>query len=253
MIPKIIHYCWFGGNEMPKDQKKYIDGWKKLLPDYKFKCWNENDFNIDGCQFTKDARNAGKWAFVADYVRLYALFTIGGVYMDTDVKLFKSFNSYLNCSFFSSFENHLNGESQFIDQDGNRLDCSKIKIPEMGIMSAVIGAEKGSVFIKDVLDFYNSHSFDYIFSNRLTIPTTLSYCAEKYGFKYIDKYQILDAGIVIYPTTVFSNYDQQNKESVTVHFCAGSWSDKSLYKKIRGRLYRIKWLRNIVKSIKYKA
>ena len=253
MIPKIIHYRWFGGNEMPKDQKKYIDGWKKLLPDYKFKCWNENDFNIDGCQFTKDARNAGKWAFVADYVRLYALFTIGGVYMDTDVKLFKSFNSYLNCSFFSSFENHLNGESQFIDQDGNRLDCSKIKIPEMGIMSAVIGAEKGSVFIKDVLDFYNSHSFDYIFSNRLTIPTTLSYCAEKYGFKYIDKYQILDAGIVIYPTTVFSNYDQQNKESVTVHFCAGSWSDKSLYKKIRGRLYRIKWLRNIVKSIKYKA
>lgn len=251
MIPKIIHYCWFGNKEMPKDQKRYIHEWKKMLPDYKFKCWTENDFDIDGCTFTRDAKDAGKWAFVADYVRLYALYTIGGIYMDTDVKLLKTFQPYLDCGFFSSFENHLNGKSDYVDEQGNRLSRDSIKIPEMGIMSAVIGGEKGNAFLKDVLDFYNTHTYDFIFSNRLTIPTTLSFCAEKYGFRYKDEYQSLGAGIRIYPTSIFSNYDQYGKESVTVHYCAGSWSEKSLYKRVRSKLYRIKWLRMLVKKIKY--
>ena len=76
MIPKIIHYCWFGPKEMPLDQKAYIDGWKKLMPDYEFKCWNEQSIDIQSIPFTRGAYMANKYAYVADYTRVYALFGI---------------------------------------------------------------------------------------------------------------------------------------------------------------------------------
>lgn len=90
MIPKIIHYCWFGGNPKSESVKKYIESWRKYCPDYEIKEWNESNFNINENDYCREAYEAKKWAFVTDYVRLKALYEEGGFYMDTDVEVVKS-------------------------------------------------------------------------------------------------------------------------------------------------------------------
>ena len=90
-IPKIIHYCWFGGKEKPDSVKKCIESWKKFLPDYQLIEWNENNFNIEKLEYTKEAYVAEKYAFVSDVARIEALYQHGGIYMDTDVEVLKTF------------------------------------------------------------------------------------------------------------------------------------------------------------------
>ena len=81
---KYIHYCWFGGNKLPRKLKKYMKTWKKYLPDYEIVEWNESNFDVNFCEFVKDAYENKKWAFVSDVARLYALYNYGGIYFDTD-------------------------------------------------------------------------------------------------------------------------------------------------------------------------
>lgn len=104
MIPRIIHYCWFGRGEMPELALKCIESWHKYLPDYEYKLWNEDNFDIDSNQYVKEAYNAKKYAFVTDYVRLHALLNEGGIYMDTDVEVLKPYDSLLHLSGFIGFE-----------------------------------------------------------------------------------------------------------------------------------------------------
>ena len=85
MIPKIIHYCWFGNKELPDKVKSCISTWEKILPEYEIICWNETNFDVDICDFTREAYEVGKYAFVSDYVRFYALDKLGGIYLDTDM------------------------------------------------------------------------------------------------------------------------------------------------------------------------
>ncbi len=94
-IPKIIHYCWFGRNELPRLYKKCIKSWKKFCPDYEIICWNEDNFDFTCNQYVEEAYKAGKWAFVSDYVRLKAVYEYGGIYLDTDVELIKSLEPLL--------------------------------------------------------------------------------------------------------------------------------------------------------------
>lgn len=254
MIPKIIHYCWFGGKPLPKEHNKYIEEWKKLMPDYQFKKWDESNFDINKYRFAKEAFDAGKLAYVADYCRVLILYNEGGIYLDTDVRVQRRFDEYLNCTFFSSYECHLkpNERPIGVDANGKKINSEQKKVIECGIMSAAIAGVAGSMFLKECLDFYNNVSFEYVMKFRQTIPTVLANHAEKYGFKYKDEFQCLHDGIVIYPSNVFANYDNFNKYSTTIHYCAGSWNKKSTLKRIRGKLYRIAWLRKIVQYIKYK-
>lgn len=104
MIPKKIHYCWFGRGEMPELAVKCIESWHKFMPDYEYKLWNEDNFDINCNQYVKEAYEAKKYAFVTDYVRLHALYTEGGIYMDTDVEVLKSFDSLLHLNGFIGFE-----------------------------------------------------------------------------------------------------------------------------------------------------
>ena len=103
-IPKIIHYCWFGEKEMPKVEKNYIEGWKKICPDYKIMCWNETNVNLQENLYVSQAYKSKKYAFVSDYFRIKALYEYGGIYLDTDVELLKSFDDLLFLNGFTGFE-----------------------------------------------------------------------------------------------------------------------------------------------------
>ena len=100
MIPKTIHYCWFGGAEKPTLIKHCIRSWKKRLPDYEIKEWNESNFDTNMAPFCQEAYAARKYAFVADFCRVYALATEGGIYMDTDIIVLKSFDKFLDYYIF---------------------------------------------------------------------------------------------------------------------------------------------------------
>ena len=104
MIPKIIHYCWFGHGLMPQTQSDYIRQWQQLMPDWKFMRWDERNFDPDYCPYTAEAYRQKKWAFVSDVARLQALSQIGGVYLDTDVELFSSLEQFLDNRLFSAVE-----------------------------------------------------------------------------------------------------------------------------------------------------
>ena len=88
MIPKIIHYCWFGGNPLPYEFLTYIDGWKKIYPEFEIKCWDETTFDISASlPFVQEAYQVKKYAFVADYVRMWAMYEYGGIYMDNVIQV----------------------------------------------------------------------------------------------------------------------------------------------------------------------
>jgi len=203
MIPKKIHYCWFGNSPIPKEQQAYIDGWKQLMPDYEFKCWSEKDIDIEAIPFASEAYHAGKLAFVADYARVYALVHEGGIYMDTDVKLLGSLEPFRQKHrVFTSYEYNVSRKEMAlyrsrINEDWQRRDKDILKVPGNGMLSALIGSEKDHPFMKDLLAYYDSISFAFAMENRLTIPTTLALTGEKYGFKYHNVEQEMDEGIHI--------------------------------------------------------
>lgn len=104
MIPKTIHYCWFGRGEMPQLAKDCIASWHEQMPDFEYKLWNEDNFDIESVPYVKEAYEAKIFAFVSDYVRLWALCNEGGLYLDTDVKVFKPFDELLQYKAFAGFE-----------------------------------------------------------------------------------------------------------------------------------------------------
>ena len=104
MIPKVIHYCWFGGNPLPELAKICIDSWKKYLPDYEIKEWNETNFDLDSCEYIREAYNCKKWAFVSDYARFWILYNYGGLYFDTDVEILNPLDDIIKCGSFMGNE-----------------------------------------------------------------------------------------------------------------------------------------------------
>lgn len=104
MIPNIIHYCWFGHGEMPQLAKDCIASWHRYMPDWEYKLWNEETFDVHSHPYTKEAYESGKFAFVSDYVRLKVLEAEGGLYLDTDVEVFKSFDDLMDYKAFAGFE-----------------------------------------------------------------------------------------------------------------------------------------------------
>ena len=120
MIPKKIHYCWFGRNPLPPLALKCIASWKEYCPDYEIKEWNEDNFDLNCNAYVREAYEARKWAFITDYVRLYALVNEGGIYMDTDVEVLKPLDDLLCYDAVSGFESqtqiptllHIEAESQ---------------------------------------------------------------------------------------------------------------------------------------------
>jgi len=137
MIPRIIHYCWFGRGEMPDLAKRCMQSWHEYMPDYEYKLWNEDNFDVNVIPYTKEAYEAKKYAFVTDYVRLWALYNEGGIYMDTDVEVLKPLDDLLHLSAFTGYEG------------------SKSVPPVTGLMAS----EKGGIWVKEQLDSYYGNHF----------------------------------------------------------------------------------------------
>ena len=207
MIPKIIHYILVGGKEKPADIKRCMATWKKHLEGYKVIEWNESNFDIEQHPFVKAAYEAKKWAYVSDYIRAYAIYNYGGIYLDTDILLLDNFDDFLNHRAFVGFEN-----------------------PNYPF-TAAFGAEKGHPLVKDMLDYYDeldTYHFDFKNNNTISVSDIL---INKYGCKVGNMYQVLKEGIAVYPDTILCN---PSEKSVSIHVFTGTWLDekKAIARKI---------------------
>jgi len=210
-IPKIIHYCWYGNKPIPKLHARFIDTWKKKMPEYEFKYWNESNSPMH-LPYMQNAYSNKKWANLSNLTRLYALFNYGGIYLDTDIEVTKSFSPLLENACFLGFED------PYIDWDG----C---------INNAVFGAEKGHWFVKEMYDRLLEH-FDGTESAELSSPNLTTYLLKERGLSNYKRQDIDD--ISIFPTEYFYPYSWHeifNPDKITVNtFCihhfAKSWSDK---------------------------
>lgn len=225
-IPKIIHYCWFGGKDKSKLVKKCIESWKKILPDYQIIEWNESNFNFDENIYCNEAYKAKKWAFVSDYVRLKVLYEYGGIYLDTDVEVLKSLDVFLTNNSFGGFE------------------------ASDRVATSLIASTKGNEFINDLIKIYNQGSFiksngSYDLTTNVTRIT--NYLLEN-GLKSDNTKQEI-AGFTIYPIEYFCPKDYETrklnltKNSHAIHHFDGSWIDRKI--KIKQFILRILGLRVI--------
>ncbi len=220
MIPKIIHYCWLSGEDFPPSVQKCIQSWKSILHDYEFILWDTKRFDINSVKYVKEAFEAKKYAFASDYIRLYALYNYGGIYLDSDIEVYKSFNELLNNKAFTGFEDEAN------------------------IGAWMFGSEKGNPLFRELLDYYNGKSFIFpdgsynMTANVVPVTNTLL----KYGLKPNGRFQDL-GNIVIYPREFFCPYNPfvddgmdlyMSDKTYCKHLFDGAWYDpkqKELLKK----------------------
>ena len=229
-IPKKIHYCWFGGNPLNDLGKKCLESWKKFFPDYEIIEWNESNFDVNCCQYVKEAYAAKKWAFVSDYARFKILYEQGGVYFDTDVEVIKSFDEILAKGNFMGCENKVDE-----NDPASRLAVA----PGLGL-----AVEPGLKLIKDLLDDYEKSSFlkpDGT-NDLTTIVDRTTLFLREYGLRDVNEIQTV-ADVTIYPVDYFCPINMATgkltitENTCSIHRYAASWVDD--YSKFRGKVYKI--------------
>jgi mannosyltransferase OCH1-like enzyme len=243
---------------MPNTTLSCIETWKKYLPEYEFVLWDKNKFDVDSVVFTQEACSVKKWAFAADYIRLYAIFTEGGIYFDSDVYVKRSFDDFLHNEFFTSLEYHKDtaieqNAYELLDDDGTLKNAKeRIFTRGIGIQAAILGGVKGHPFLKSCLDWYNGKHFilpDGTYYNKIISPAIYADRAIDYGFRYKDELQELKNGMTIYPSYIFAGgINEAKEESYAIHCCNGSWRDRpkeSIATKIKRKLSRNNFLRKI--------
>ena len=218
MIPKIIHYCWFGGKPLPEFAKKCIASWKKYCPDYEIKEWNESNYEFNACPYVREAYDEKKYAFVSDYARFDILYRYGGIYFDTDVELIKPIYEIVENGAFMGVEDIATGRER-----------EKISVaPGLGI-----AAIPGMPIYKELLDFYHTINFRN-FDGTLNLETVVSYTTNillNHGLKISTEIQKI-GGITIYPKEYFNPCDMHTKniiitkKTISIHHYRGSWLSK---------------------------
>jgi hypothetical protein len=213
MIPKVIHYCWFGKKKLPPLAVKCIESWKKFLPDYEIKEWNETNFDVNVIPYTEEAYKAKKYAFVSDYARFWILYNYGGLYFDTDVEVIKPMNDIIERGSFMGCENEI------------KEDMPLLVAPGLGL-----GCEAGNQVYSDLLDLYAQLHF-MTSDGSLNLKTIVQYTTEYLeacGLAKVNSIQRIK-NIWIYPKEFFcpkSNVDgkiYQTKNTYTIHHFSGSW------------------------------
>ncbi len=222
MIPKKIHYCWFGGKPLPKLAIDCIESWKKYCPDYEIIRWDETNYDISKNAYVKEAYEAKKYAFVTDVVRLEVLVNEGGIYMDTDVEVLKPLDNLLELSAFSGFE-------------------SDTKIP-----TGIMAAEKGQKLFVELLKEYDNCHFkknDGTYDLTTNVVRITNTC-KKYGLVQNNTLQTVN-GFTLFPKDYFCPKDIETRKlnitdnTYTIHHFDGSWlSKKEKYISHKSAVYR---------------
>ena len=234
MIPRIIHYCWFGRGPMPDLAIKCIESWHKYMPEYEYKLWNEDNFDINKVPYVREAYEAKKYAFVTDYVRLFALFSEGGIYMDTDVEALKSYDDLLSLSGFTGYEG------------------SKYMPPVTGTMASIAGGEwvTEQLAAYDGIHFLNEDGTFDLTTNTVRISRIM----RNNGFVQDGKKKVYK-DMTIFPSEFFCPRQTTGEFFLTEdtycdHHFMGSWDSSSnknpFFRKILGgklMIYFIKFKR----------
>lgn len=237
-IPKIIHFCWLSSDDYPKDIQKYMQSWKNILTDYEFVHWNLNRDKIGENVWVKQAFEAKKYAFAADYIRIYALYKYGGIYLDTDVEVVKKFDDLLHLPYFAGTE-------------GGKW-----------IEAGVFGAEKGADWLKDILIYFDKpfHKKDGVF-DMITLPQIMNRIVEKKRMVVVaEKEKIIElininyhSHFYLFPKEYFSPKDmgtgilEMTVETYAIHHFAMSWipAKKKLIPNIKRTLMKVFGVENI--------
>ncbi len=221
-LPKTIHYCWFGGNPLPELALKCIESWKKFLPDYEIKEWNENNYDVRKIPYIAQAYDSKKYAFVSDYARFDILYQFGGIYFDTDVEVIKPLDKILEHGAFAGMES-------------------------AGALAAGLGisSSAGSPIYKEILESYEKSEFFYKngTQNLTTVVDRVSEIFYKHGFVKENKIQNI-AGVTIYPSEYFCPIDPKTgiltitDKTCTIHHYAATWTIplRKKYMSLRNRL-----------------
>lgn len=208
MIPKTIHYCWFGNNPLPEKEIYCMNSWREKLVDYQIKRWDENNSPLDH-PFVKKMYKKKQWAFVSDYVRLYAIYHEGGIYLDTDMEVLKSLDNCLEYNCFFGFED------------------------ESNVNAAIFGAIAKNLFIKKCLNFYDSLNYE------VNIPKVITHLLQenglnKYGNQMVDDVKIFSSDF-FYPWPYNSDFEISmiKENSLSLHHWSKNWKIKrNIFEKI---------------------
>ena len=219
MIPKVVHYCWFGGNQLPDDAKKCIESWRKFFPEYEIKEWNERNFDVNCCDYVKEAYAAQKWAFVSDYARFWILYHEGGLYFDTDVEVIKDMSDIIAKGAFMGCET----DNKYA--------------PGLGL-----GANPGLGLYKEILDYYEKIHFFIEGNTTETVVTHTSKILKSHGWVGNGEIEQIE-GVTIYPPEYFCPMDYKTgKLDITpntrsIHWYTASW--QSSYSKAKTKLQQL--------------
>ncbi len=227
MIPKTIHYCWFGKNPLPALAQKCISSWQKFLPDYEIKEWNEDNFDVNIIPYTRQAYEAKKYAFVSDYARFWILYHYGGLYFDTDVEIIKPMDDIIGRGAFMGLEKKA------------RLDGKPMVNPGLGL-----GTEPNNRFYHTMLEDYADRTF-ILPDGNLNTSTIVEYTTRRLYSEGMNVTVAMQevCGIWIYPEQVFCPMDSTTgiiritPETVSVHHYDCSWID---HKSLRFKLHLLK-------------
>lgn len=217
MIPKVIHYCWFGRKPLPKSAIKCIDSWRRFCPDYQIIEWNEDNFNVNATPYTAQAYERGKYAFVSDYARFDILYRHGGLYFDTDVEIIKPINDIVAAGAFMGIENDHPGQTE-----------SELGIgvnPGLGL-----GVASGLELYQEILDYYAKTPFVDEQGNQIpgTVVHHTTQLLKKHGFQNSDVLQQV-AGVTIYPNEYFNPLDDATgrlnitENTRSIHWYSKTW------------------------------
>lgn len=218
MIPKIIHFCWLSNDPYPKKIQFCLDTWKKKLPDYEIMLWDFNRFPKDKSVWVSEAFDARKYAFAADYIRFYALYNYGGIYLDSDVEVIRNFDDFLHLPYMF-------GQESYLDN----------------IEAAVMGAEKGFAPFKKMLDYYEGRHFVNEDGSMNTTPVpklmTEILCKDRklMSVESVGEFHDDDTCFCVFPKDFFSpvhlltNKLEKTPRTVAIHHFAASW-ETPMYK-----------------------
>ena len=219
MIPRIIHYCWFGRGPMPELAKKCIESWHRFMPDYEYRLWNEDNFDINSYPYTKEAYESRKYAFVSDLVRLKVLTEIGGIYFDVDFEVYKPFDQLLSYKAFAGFE-------------GSKFNP---------VMMGVIASEPGGLWVTEQFGKYRDRHF--IIGGKLDLTTNVKFISDNMRMNgFVPNGEEQDyQDLHIFPVSFFcprlttGEYIRTDDTYCEHKGCDSSWAPKSL----KGRILKL--------------